>query len=84
MDAKELKDLSLEELSQKEKDLRKELFNLRFQVVSGHVENPGRVKQVRRDIARILTFSQMKKGASPETTSNSPGNRAATKKESHA
>jgi large subunit ribosomal protein L29 len=84
MDTKELKELSLEELSEKEKTLRKELFNLRFQAVSGHVENPGRLKQVRRDIARILTFSQMKKGVSDEATSNSPGNGAATRKESHA
>lgn len=84
MDAKELKDLSVEELSEKEKELRKELFNLRFQAVSGQVENPGRIKQVRRDIARILTFSQMKKGASQEATSNSPGNGAATGKESNA
>lgn len=84
MDAKELRDLTLEELSQKEKDFRKELFNLRFHAVSGHVENPGRIKQVRRDIARILTFSQMKKGASQEAASNSPGNGAATRKESHA
>lgn len=74
MDAKELKELSLEELSEKEKGLRKELFNLRFQAVSGHVENPGRIKQVRRNIARILTFSQMKKGASPEATSKKESN----------
>jgi large subunit ribosomal protein L29 len=84
MDTKEWRELSLEELSEKEKELRKELFNLRFQAVSGHVENPGRLKQVRRDIARILTFSQMKKGASEEATSNSPGTRAATRKESNA
>jgi len=74
MDAKELKDLSVEELSEKEKELRKELFNLRFQAVSGQVENPGRIKQVRRDIARILTFSQMKKGASQEATSKKESN----------
>ncbi len=60
-DAKEFKDLTVEELSEKEKELRKELFNLRFQAVSGHVENPNRMKSIKRDIARILTFSQMKK-----------------------
>ena len=61
MDAKELKDLTAEELSLKEKELRKELFNLRFQAVSGHVENPNRIKLIKRDIARVLTFSQTKK-----------------------
>ena len=62
MDAKELRDLTPEELQEKEKGLRKELFNLRFQAVSGHVEKPTRMKEVKRDIARILTISQMKKG----------------------
>ncbi|TAK05444.1 MAG: 50S ribosomal protein L29 [Candidatus Manganitrophaceae bacterium] len=60
-DSKNFEDLTVEELSDKEKELRKELFNLRFQAVSGHVENPNRVKQIKRDIARILTFSQMKR-----------------------
>jgi large subunit ribosomal protein L29 len=60
-DEKNFKELTSEELSQKEKELRKELFNLRFQAVSGHVENPGRIKMIKRDIARVLTFSQMKK-----------------------
>ena len=61
MDAKELRDLTPEELQEKEKSLRKELFNLRFQAVSGHVEKPMRMKEVKRDIARVLTISQMKK-----------------------
>lgn len=60
-DAKDFKDLTAEELSLKEKELRKELFNLRFQAVSGHVENPNRIKLIKRDIARVLTFSQTKK-----------------------
>ncbi len=56
-----LKDLSPEELLEKEKALRKELFNLRFQKVTGHVENPSRIRQVRRDIARVLTALAMEK-----------------------
>lgn len=67
MEPQELKDLTVEELSEKEKELRKELFNLRFQAVSGHVENPTRIKQVKRDIARILTFSNMKKAEAPSS-----------------
>ncbi len=66
MDVKEFKDLTAEELSLKEKELRKELFNLRFQAVSGHVENPNRMKHIKRDIARVLTFSQAKKKEAAE------------------
>lgn len=65
-DAKDFKDLTAEELSLKEKEFRKELFNLRFQAVSGHVENPSRIKLIKRDIARVLTFSQMKKREATE------------------
>lgn len=65
-DEKNFQDLTAEELSEKEKALRKELFNLRFQAVSGHVENPNRIKLIKRDIARVLTFSHMKKKEAPE------------------
>lgn len=57
---KELLDLTPEELIEKEKQLRKELFNLRFQQASGRVENPARIKQVRRDIARVKTVYRAK------------------------
>ncbi len=55
MRASEMKDLTVEELRQKEQDFRKELFNLRFQTVTGEIQNPKRIKAVRKDIARILT-----------------------------
>jgi len=42
-------------LRRHEADLRKELFNLRFQAVMGNLGNPARVGQVRREIARVLT-----------------------------
>lgn len=60
MDPKELVDLPVEDLSEKEKTLRKELFNLRFQKKLGQVANPMRISQVRRDIARVLTFIRKK------------------------
>lgn len=53
--ASELRAMSVDELRQKEADLRKELFNLRFQQVTGEIENPLRIKHVRKDIARVLT-----------------------------
>jgi large subunit ribosomal protein L29 len=55
MRASEMKDLTVEELRQKEQDFKKELFNLRFQTVTGEIQNPKRIKAVRKDIARILT-----------------------------
>jgi large subunit ribosomal protein L29 len=51
----ELRDMTLEELKQEENDLRKELFNLRFQKVTGEIENPMRIKEVKKGIARTLT-----------------------------
>jgi large subunit ribosomal protein L29 len=43
--------------------LKKERFNLRFQRATGQLENTGRVRQVRRDIARILTIARQKRAA---------------------
>ena len=65
MEMKELLDLTAEELLQREKQLRKELFNLRFQLVSGRVESPARIRQVRRDIARVKTIYNMKRVNKP-------------------
>jgi len=48
--------MTIEELKQKEQELRKELFNLRFQKATGEIQNPMRIKAVRKDIARILTI----------------------------
>ncbi|HOB09142.1 MAG: 50S ribosomal protein L29 [Limnochordia bacterium] len=55
MKAKELRDLSFEELDQKLAELKEELFNLRFQLATGQLENPMRVRAVRKDIARVKT-----------------------------
>lgn len=51
----ELRKLTVDELKQEEANLRKELFNLRFQKVTGEIENPMRIRQTRKDIARVLT-----------------------------
>lgn len=53
--ARELRDLSREELLRKLDDLKTELFNLRFQKAVGQLGNPMRIRQVRKDIARVLT-----------------------------
>ncbi len=56
MKSSELKDLTLDELARKESDMRKELFNLRFQQATGEIENPMRIRAIRKDIARVLTL----------------------------
>ena len=55
MKAKELVELSTEELLEKEAEYRQELFNLRFQLATGQLENTARIKQVRKNIARVKT-----------------------------
>ncbi len=52
----ELKSLTVDELKEEESRLRKELFNLRFQKSTGELENPLRIRQVKIDIARVLTL----------------------------
>lgn len=56
MKISELRELSNEELAGKMEDLREEMFNLRFQQVRNKLENPYRMRNIRRDIARILTL----------------------------
>ncbi|MDD9904348.1 MAG: 50S ribosomal protein L29 [Rhodospirillaceae bacterium] len=55
MKVQDLRQKSDDELNQEVLDLKKEAFNLRFQRASGQLENTARVRQVRRDIARIKT-----------------------------
>ena len=55
MKKSELKDLTAVELNAKNRDLRQELFNLRLQQASAQLEKPARLRDLRRDIARIET-----------------------------
>lgn len=61
MKAKDLVELAENELEQRLKESREELFNLRFQHATGQLENTGRLSQVRRDIARLLTVQNSQK-----------------------
>ena len=56
MKASEIRELSIEEMLRKVDDLKEELFNLRFQHEIGQLENPQRMKQTKRDIARVKTI----------------------------
>jgi large subunit ribosomal protein L29 len=53
-----LRDLSETELEQKAKELREEVFNLRFQVSMAMAKNPARIGQVRRELARVQTIQR--------------------------
>ncbi|MDM8523434.1 50S ribosomal protein L29 [Desulfococcaceae bacterium HSG8] len=55
MKASEIRDMSREEMDRKVDDLKEEMFSLRFQHGIGQLENPQRMKQVKRDIARLKT-----------------------------
>jgi large subunit ribosomal protein L29 len=56
MKLREMRELSVDELQTKEAELRDQLFKLRFQHALGQLENPLKVKNVRKDIARIKTL----------------------------
>jgi large subunit ribosomal protein L29 len=65
--ARELRDLTDEELEIRLADTRQELFNLRFQSATGALEQPARLKLAKREIARILTVRNEREG-SPSLT----------------
>ena len=55
MKANELRDLTTAEIEQKVKSLKEELFNLRFQLATGQLENTARIREVRKGMARMRT-----------------------------
>ncbi|BAT61047.1 50S ribosomal protein L29 [Variibacter gotjawalensis] len=59
----DVRGLSADQLSDELLKLKKEQFNLRFQRATGQLENTSRVRQVRRDIARIQTVARQKRAA---------------------
>lgn len=56
MTATELRDKSVDELNARERDLNEQLFKLRFQRATGRIENPNKIREVKREIARIKTL----------------------------
>ncbi|HEX9777334.1 MAG TPA: 50S ribosomal protein L29 [Geopsychrobacteraceae bacterium] len=63
MKASELNDLKVEELQAKASELQQEMFNLRFQLHTGHLENTARLSQIKKDVARVKTVLNQKLGA---------------------
>jgi large subunit ribosomal protein L29 len=54
--AAELRDKSVDELNLRERELHEQLFKLRFQRATGRIENPNKIREVKREIARIKTL----------------------------
>ena len=61
MKIQDIRDLSTQELEDKIKDLKEELFNLRFQNATNQLDNPMRIVSVKKDIARVKTVLKEKK-----------------------
>ena len=64
MNPEDIRRMTVDQLDDEVLKLKKEQFNLRFQKASGQLENTSRVRQVRRDIARVLTLAGQKRGGS--------------------
>ena len=62
MKAGEIRNQTLEELRDREKELADQLFALRLQKVTGQLEKPARIREVRRDLARVMTVLREKRG----------------------
>ena len=62
MKAAELRDLGVDELDVKEKELTDQLFKMRLQKSMGQLEVPERIRSTRRDLARVKTFMRQKRG----------------------
>lgn len=62
MKAKELRNMSAEELGAKAEELKKELFNLKMRHATSQLENPLKIRLLRRDVARVNTIAASKKG----------------------
>ena len=60
MNAKELRELTVEQLNTKLGELKEELFNLRFQLAVNQLANPHKITEVKRDIARVMTVLREK------------------------
>ena len=63
MKAVQVRGMTLDQLTDELVKLKKEQFNLRFQAASGQLENTARVREIRRDIARIQTITRQKNAA---------------------
>jgi len=62
MKSNDLRNMSIEELNSKEQDFKKELFNVKFQLHTGRLENTAKLPALKKDIARLKTILREKRG----------------------
>jgi large subunit ribosomal protein L29 len=62
MKSNDLRNMSIEELNSKEQDFKKELFNVKFQLHTGRLENTSKLPALKKDIARLKTILREKRG----------------------
>ena len=73
MKASDARAMTVDQLDDEVLKLKKEQFNLRFQRATGQLENTSRVRQVRRDVARMMTIAKQKRvGAAPKAKASAP------------
>ncbi len=63
----DIRAMTIDQIDDEVLKLKKEQFNLRFQRATGQLENTARVREVRRDIARLKTVAQTKRAAAPKS-----------------
>jgi large subunit ribosomal protein L29 len=73
MKPSEVRELSEKERKEKIRDNEEELFNLRFQMATGKIENPGRIRIIRRDVARLKTIQKELVATVEENASENKG-----------
>lgn len=69
MKASKIRELTLSELLEREKELKSELFNLRFQQATGELTNPMRIRECKKDIARVKTIMHQRSQESSQAVS---------------
>ena len=81
MKASDARAMTVDQLDDEVLKLKKEQFNLRFQRATGQLENTARVREVRRDVARMITIAKQKRaGEAPKAKAAAPAERAAVKR----
>ena len=84
MKASDARAMTVDQLDDEVLKLKKEQFNLRFQRATGQLENTSRVREVRRDIARLKTIARQKRAGAPEPVGVAGSERAKPKRASRA
>jgi large subunit ribosomal protein L29 len=79
MKAADIRPMSVDQIDDEVLKLKKEQFNLRFQRATGQLENTSRVREVRRDIARLKTIARQKRAGEPELQAKPAAAEAAAK-----